>query len=155
MLDVGKPCTSTSAGAPGVPQRRLNTATSRPSLAAVVERQRSSVPPACPSVKMSKPPASHVGMSNPRRRRKFGYCDSVHLTATAGLRTGDVNPEGHLVDVALIGRGSLARPGHRVTAAVLGRLDLGCGLWCLIGQLILPGSRLERNSEAIDAWRFF
>src|ERR1700756_1860454 len=155
MLDVGKPCTSTSAGFPGVPQRRLNTATSRPSLAAVVERQRSSVPPDCHSVKMSKAPASHAGMSNPRRHRKFGCCDSVHLTATTGLRTGDVNPERHLMDVALIGRGPLARPAHRVTGVGLGCVDLSCGLWCLIGQLILPGFRLERNSEAIDAWRFF
>src|SRR5271166_2438900 len=58
MLDVGKPCTSTSAGAPGVPHRRLNTVTSCPSLAAVVDRQRSSVPPFCHSAKMSKLPAS-------------------------------------------------------------------------------------------------
>src|ERR1700739_1567482 len=58
MLDVGKPCTRTSAGAPGVPQRRLNTVTSFPSLPAVVERHRSSVLPFCHSAKMSKVPAS-------------------------------------------------------------------------------------------------
>src|SRR5246127_374782 len=58
MLDVGKPCTRTSAGAPGVPQRRLNTVTSCPSLPAVVERHRSSVLPFCHSAKMSKVPAS-------------------------------------------------------------------------------------------------
>src|ERR1700756_4513879 len=61
MLDVGKPCTNTSAGAPRVPQRRLNTVTSCPSLAAVVDRQRSSVPPFCHSAKMSKLPASQRG----------------------------------------------------------------------------------------------
>ena len=61
MLDVGKPCTSTNGGAPGVPRRRLKIATSRPSLAAVVDRQRSSAPPFCHSAKMSKPPASQRG----------------------------------------------------------------------------------------------
>ena len=45
MLAVGKPCTSTRGGAPGVPHRRVNTATSRPPLASVVDRHRSSVPP--------------------------------------------------------------------------------------------------------------
>src|SRR6516165_10009329 len=70
-------------------------------------------------------------------------------------RAGHVNTERHLVHVALIGRGALARPGHRVTLAVLGRSDLACGLGCLIGHLILTGCRLERNREAIDAWRFF
>src|SRR5262245_32305690 len=53
MLDVGKPCTHTSAGAPGVPQRRENTVTSRPLLAAVVDSQRSRVPPLRQSSKMS------------------------------------------------------------------------------------------------------
>src|ERR1700741_5213417 len=58
MLDVGKPCTRTSAVAPGVPQRRLNTVTSCPSLPAGVERHRSSVLPFCHSAKMSKLPPS-------------------------------------------------------------------------------------------------
>src|SRR5271167_2432507 len=57
MLDVGKPWTSTNGGAPGVPHRRLKMLTSCPPLAAVVDRQRSSVASRCHSAKMSKPPA--------------------------------------------------------------------------------------------------
>jgi hypothetical protein len=53
MLAVGKPCTHTNAGAPGVPQRRLKTVTSTSSLAAVDDRHWISVAPLCHSSKMS------------------------------------------------------------------------------------------------------
>src|SRR5690349_4715450 len=58
MLEVGKPRTHTNAGAPGVPHRRLNTVTSVPSFAAVVDAQRISVAPACHAAKMSTTHAS-------------------------------------------------------------------------------------------------
>jgi hypothetical protein len=45
MLDVGKPWMQTSAGAPGVPHRRLKTLTSAALLAAVDDGQRISDPP--------------------------------------------------------------------------------------------------------------
>src|ERR1700756_5713320 len=104
MLDVGKPCTSTNAGAPGVPQRRLNTAISCPLLAAVVDRQRSSVAPFCHSAKMSKPPAYGPG----------GFRFRIPLSDRWGVggrsRAGHMNPERHLVDIALTGRHPPARP---------------------------------------------
>jgi hypothetical protein len=53
MLAVGKPCTQTNAGAPGVPHRRVNTVTSAPEFAAVVDRQWISVPPLRHSSKMA------------------------------------------------------------------------------------------------------
>src|SRR5262249_47803249 len=55
MLDVGKPCTQTSAGAPGVPQRLAKTLTSWPPFAGVDDRQGTAVPPSCQSAKMSIP----------------------------------------------------------------------------------------------------
>src|SRR6202022_4319306 len=57
MPDVGKPGTQTSAGARGVPHRRLKTLTSVPLLAAVDDGQRISDPSLRHSSKMSIPPA--------------------------------------------------------------------------------------------------
>jgi hypothetical protein len=53
MLAVGKPCTHTNGGAPGVPARRVKTVTSAPSFAAVDDRQWIWVPPLRQSSKMS------------------------------------------------------------------------------------------------------
>src|ERR1700682_24980 len=76
MLDVGKPCTQTIAGALGVPQRREKTLTSLPPLAAVDDCQRSSVPPLCHSSKMSinSPPVARSAAlaARPLRRPLLG-----------------------------------------------------------------------------------
>jgi hypothetical protein len=56
MLDVGNPCTHTKPGAPGVPARRVNTVTSAPSLASVVDRQVNDVALLLHSSKMSTMP---------------------------------------------------------------------------------------------------
>src|SRR5215475_12375326 len=80
MLDVGKQWTRTNTGAPGVPQRRLNTATSAALFAAVVERQRISAAPPCHSAKMSKLPASQRGQRSDN--------DSTGLNRTQPDSTG-------------------------------------------------------------------
>ena len=68
MLAVGKPCTQTNAGAPGVPQRRVKTLTSpsASAFAAVVDRQWISVPPLRHSSKMAI--RNRPGTRSARRR---------------------------------------------------------------------------------------
>src|SRR5690349_1530214 len=103
MLDVGKPCTHTSAGAPGVPQRRENTVTSRPPLVAVVDAQRSSVPPLRHSSKMSTPES--LG-ARPLRRSFLRERDRAFL--------GVVTAEDRHEDAGLLGPHLVGAPAPRL-----------------------------------------
>src|ERR1700756_3208231 len=90
MLAVGKPCTHTSAGAPGVPQRRVKTATSASSFAAVDDRHWISVPPLRQSSKMS------IGLGVLGRKQDPGSAE-VQLMGgrleSAACRRGLTGPE--------------------------------------------------------------
>src|SRR3954463_13706148 len=91
MLDVGKPCTHTSAGAPGVPVRRTNTVTSAPSLASVVERHTNDVAPSRQSARISRmPPLTVVrrapGDARHSKQYRLAMCIQDHPAKVDSLR---------------------------------------------------------------------